>query len=262
MTTQALDLSAVRAAATVGAVAFVDTVNAVSLIRAAGDSYEQAGAAFFKVSAAACLYLGDTQARQVAKDIWPDSKHKSREYFLKVARAVTAAQQAGRAEQVASVATFAALQALGKAAPAANDDTTETGSAAQPLESIAAQAAKLAEDGKRASGEISRLNAVTRSLEAIEAQAFKLADKVPMIDAGDNATIDKLLAGDSATLKNTTKSDLIRMLADLCNVLADSGSQMRDSADVLAASVAGIRAAMQGDAADTGNEQAANLQAA
>lgn len=241
MNTQAFDLSAVAAAATVGAVSFIDDLSVFSAVRAAGDNYATAGATFFKVAAAAALRVGDDKARAIAKDVWPDSKHPSREYFLKVCRAVKAAQTAGKAMEIADVAQFRELVALGKVTAAANDTTEEA------PEQRVANAIKQAEQQAKALGEVSRLNKLANALETIEAQATKLLAHVPVMDATDNATLDQLLAGDAATLKNTTKAELIRMLAELCNTLADTGSAMRDSADVLVSQVAAVNAAVNGE---------------
>lgn len=258
MTTQAANLSVIATAATVGAVAFVDSINAVEMIRAAGDAYEQATGVFFKVAAASCLFLGDEEARKAVKAIWPDSKHKSREYFLKVCRAVVAAQKAGKAEQVASVASFAALQALGKVV----EEKPADGAAPASVHSIAASAAELAEQGKKAMGEVSRLNKALNALETLEAVANKASDAA---SAADDATIAALAAAAivaTGDIKQTTKQEMSDIIALLLVERSRLASVLVDNAETIRGSVASVRSVMAGAEEQANTAEQSELQAA
>lgn len=198
MTTTIVSLDQARNAATVGDVAFLDTINATAIVKQAGSDYATAGAVFFKVAAAVALYVGDDQARTMAKSLWADSKDKSREYFLKVVRAVEAATKQGKRNDVKGVASFSQLQALGKPAPVETSDADDK-AAHNGAVSMAEQALTLADAALAAEKEISRLNKATNALETLEALANKVG----------------ALAIDEKAIKATSKADLVAMLAEL-----------------------------------------------
>lgn len=256
-TTTAADLSAVAAVATVGAVAFIDDLNAVSLIRAAGDAYDKAGGVFFKVSAAAILRVGDEKARGIAKDIWPDSKHKSREYFLKVARAILAAQKEGNADKIPNVATFAALMALGKPAKTAEPEAASEQSQQQAI----VHAATLHEQAVKASGEISRLNKAMGALEVLEAVAVKAANAAT--NADDTAAAALVAAGIivGGDLRHTTKQDMAGIIAALLAERARLAGVLVDGAETIGQAVANVRAAVTSEEAPA-DQPAPELQSA
>lgn len=89
-----------------------DDKAAMDIFIADGNAWANGEARFFLSCVALFLKFGDESARDVARQAWPDSKHKSREYALKIFRMAARAVEAGKVDELRAVGGFAALQAL------------------------------------------------------------------------------------------------------------------------------------------------------
>lgn len=153
---------------------FADQMTAQTIFRADGEAFAAGMGKFFITSVALYLYMGNEPARECVRTVWADSKHKSREYALKIFRMCAAAIDAGQLEKVRAVQGFADLHALvpkkeaiAQAAKEGNDAIKDAAGATPDDETRARM--------ERAQGAISRAADIANAMDSLAKMAERLS---------------------------------------------------------------------------------------